>query len=126
NSRSSGEGSDMGMLQRRKRRFDQRGRMKKRLLGAGVAVVLVGTTVSAAHSLVLPMLIDESIQARAASVFTYQNQVSATLAQAIAEAEAQGLPLLDALYTVEEQLNEACAPLQEAGRRTIEGEEVGS
>src|SRR3546814_15446458 len=31
-----------------------------------------------------------------------------------------------ALYTVEEQLNEACGPLQEAGRRTIEGEELGS
>src|SRR3546814_19110796 len=74
----------------------------------------------------MPMLIDGSIEDRAASVFTYQNQVSASLAAAIVEADTRGLPLLDALYTVEEQLNEACGPLQEAGRRTIEGEELGS
>lgn len=116
----------MGGLNTKKRRFSQRGRVKKRVLGAGVAVMLVGTTVSAAHSLVLPMLIDESIETRAASVFTYQNQVSATLAQTIVEAETHDLPLLDALYTVEEQLNETCGPLQEAGRRTIEGEKLGS
>lgn len=116
----------MGGLGKKKRRFSQKGRIRKRVLGVGVAVMLVGTSVSAAHSLVLPMLIDESIGKRAASVFTYQNQVSATLAQTIVEAEAHGLPLLDALYTVEEQLNESCAPLQEAGRRTIEGEELGS
>jgi len=116
----------MGTLNKKKRRFGQRGRIRKRILGAGVAVVIVGTSVSAAHSLVLPMLIDESIETRAASVFTYQNQVSGTLAQTIVEAETHGLPLLDALYTVEEQLNETCGPLQEAGRRTIEGEELGS
>lgn len=114
------------MKQRKKRRFSQRGRLKKRLLAAAVGVAAVGTTVSAAHSLVLPMLIDGTIEERAASVFTYQNQVSAALASTIVEAEAHGLPLLDALYTVEEQLNEACGPLQEAGRRTIDGEELGS
>src|SRR3546814_8919666 len=54
------------------------------------------------------------------------SELSASLAAAIVEADPRGLPLLDALYTVEEQLNEACGPLQEAGRRTIEGEELGS
>lgn len=116
----------MGMLNKKKRRFAHKGRLRKRVLGAGVAVVLVATSVSAAHSLVLPLLIDENIGTRAASVFTYQNQVSAKLAETIVEAETHGLPLLDALYTVEEQLNETCGPLQEAGRRTIEGEELGS
>jgi hypothetical protein len=58
-------------------------------------------------------------------VFTYQNQVSASLAETIMQAESHDLPLLDALYTVEEQLNEACGPLQEAGRRHIEGEDLG-
>ena len=116
----------MGMLQRKKRRFSQRGRIRKRLLAAAVGVAAVGTTVSAAHSLVLPMLIDGTIEEQAAAVFTYQNQVSASLASTIVDAEAKGLPLLDALYTVEEQLNEACGPLQEAGRRTIEGEELSS
>lgn len=116
----------MGMLNKKKRRFSHRGRFKKRAVAAVVATLAVGTSVSAAHSLVMPMLIDESIGERAESAFTYQNQVSASLAATIVEAETHGLPLLDALYTVEEQLNEACGPLQEAGRRTIEGEDLGS
>ena len=115
----------MGML-KKKRRFSRKGRFKKRAFAAAVAVVAVGTSVSAAHSLVLPMLIDETIEERAAAVFTYQNQVSASLAETIMQAESHDLPLLDALYTVEEQLNEACGPLQEAGRRHIEGEDLGS
>lgn len=116
----------MGMLHKKKRRFSHRGRFKKRALGAVVAAAVIGTSVSAAHSLVLPMLIDESIENRAAAVFTYQNQVAASLAATIVEAETHQLPLLDALYTVEEQLNEVCGSLQEAGRRTIEGEDLGS
>lgn len=115
----------MGMF-KNKRRFSQKGRLKKRAFAAAVAMATIGTSVSAAHSLVLPMLIDDSIEQRAATAFTYQNQVSAALAQTIVEAETHDLPLLDALYTVEEQLNEACGPLQEAGRRHIEGEELGS
>jgi len=117
----------MGMLNnKKKKRFNQRGRFKKRAIAVAVAMLAVGTSVSAAHSLVVPMLIDETIEQRAATAFTYQNQVSASLAETIVEAEAHGLPLLDALYTVEEQLNEACGPLQEAGRRHIEGEDLGS
>jgi hypothetical protein len=116
----------MGMLHKKKRRFSHRGRFRKRAVAAVVATLAVGTSVSAAHSLVMPMLIDEAVGERAASAFTYQNQVSASLAATIVEAETHGLPLLDALYTVEEQLNEACGPLQEAGRRTIEGEDLGS
>ena len=117
----------MGMLSdKKKKRFSQRGRFKKRAFAATVAILVVGTSVSAAHSLVLPMLIDETIEQRATAAFTYQNQVSQSLAETIGEAEAHGLPLLDALYTVEEQLNEACGPLQEAGRRHIEGEDLGS
>lgn len=115
----------MGMF-KKKKRFSQKGRLKKRAFAAAVAMATIGTSVSAAHSLVLPMLIDDSIEQRAATAFTYQNQVSAALAQTIVEAETHDLPLLDALYTVEEQLNEACGPLQEAGRRHIEGEELGS
>jgi hypothetical protein len=111
---------------KKKKRFSQRGRTKKRILAAAVTVAAIGTTASAAHSLVVPMFIDESIEQRAATVFTYQNQVSASLAETIMQAESHDLPLLDALYTVEEQLNEACGPLQEAGRRHIEGEDLGS
>ena len=113
----------MGMSSKRVR-FKHKGRFKKRALAAVVAVTAVGTSISAAHSLVVPMLIDETIEDRAAAVFTYQNQVSAALAETIVEAETHDLPLLDALYTVEEQLNEACGPLQEAGRRHIEGEDL--
>ncbi len=113
----------MGMSSKRNR-FNQKGRFKKRALAAVVAMAAIGTTISAAHSLVVPMLIDETIEDRAAAVFTYQNQVSAALAETIVQAESHDLPLLDALYNVEEQLNEACAALQEAGRRHIEGEEL--
>jgi hypothetical protein len=114
----------MGKLNKRSR-FKHKGRFKKRALAAVVAVTAVGTSVSAAHSLVMPMLIDDTIEDRAAAVFTYQNQVSAGLAETIIEAETHDLPLLDALYAVEEQLNDACGPLQEAGRKTIEGEGLG-
>ena len=114
----------MGMSSKRTR-FKHKGRFRKRALAAVVVVAAVGSSVSAAHSLVVPMLIDETIEDRAAAVFTYQNQVSAELAETIVEAETQDLPLLDALYSVEEQLNEACSPLQEAGRRHIEGQSLG-
>lgn len=110
----------------KKSRFRHKGRFKKRALASVVAMMAIGTSVSAAHSLVVPMLIDETIEDRAAAVFTYQNQVSGDLAQTIVDAETHDLPLLDALYTVEEQLNDACGPLQEAGRRHIEGEELSS
>lgn len=116
----------MGISQKKKRRFSHRGRFRKRALAVAVATAVIGTTVSAAQSLVMPMLIDGTIEDQAAAIFTYQNQVSASLAQTIGEAEAHGLPLLDALYTVEEQLNEACAPLQEAGRRHMDGEDLSS
>lgn len=113
-------------ISKKKVRFKHRGRFKKRVLATLVAVTAIGMSVSAAHSLVVPMLIDETIEDRAAAVFTYQNQVSGELAQTIVEAESHELPLLDALYTVEEQLNDTCEPLQEAGRRHIEGEGLGS
>ena len=103
-------------------KLNKKGRFRKRALASVVAVAAIGTSVSAAHSLVLPLLIDEQIEQRVTAAFTYQNQVSAALAATIVAAESHDLPLLDALYTVEEQLNEACSPLQEAGRRHIEGE----
>ena len=101
------------------------GKTKKRMLAGAVALAALVTTVSGANSLVWPMLMDGKIEDRVATIFTYQNQVSAALAQSIVEAEVDGLAILDALYAVEEQLNEACAPLQEAGRRHIDGETLG-
>src|SRR3546814_11865344 len=118
------------MLNKKKRRFSRkvghRGGCRKRAFGAVVAIAAIRPSVGAAHSLVMPMLIDGSIEDRAASVFTYQNQVSASLAAAIVEPDNRGLPLLDALYTVAEQLNEAGGRHQEAGRRTIGGGDTGS
>ena len=101
------------------------GKAKARLLAVCVGLVAVGTTVSGAHSLVWPMLIDGKIEERVATIFTYQNQVSAALAESIVEAESDNMAILDALYAVEEQLNDACAPVQEAGRRHIDGEALG-
>lgn len=100
------------------------GKMKKRILAGVVGLAVVGTTISGANSLVWPMLIEGKIEDRVATVFTYQNQVSAALAQSIVEAEAADVSIVDALYVIEEQLNEACAPVQEAGRRHIDGEAI--
>ncbi|HIP78014.1 MAG TPA: hypothetical protein EYH07_06090, partial [Kiloniellaceae bacterium] len=86
------------------------GKIKKRVLAGVVALCAVGTTISGANSLVWPMLMDGSVEDRAATIFTYQNQVSAALAQTIVDAEAEHAVILDALYAVEEQLNVACAP----------------
>ncbi|WP_420348885.1 hypothetical protein [Pelagibius sp.] len=101
------------------------GKIKKRILAGLVALGAVGTTVSGANSLVWPMLMDGSVEDRAATIFTYQNQVSSALAQTIVDAEAEHAVILDALYAVEEQLNVACAPVQEAGRRHIDDEPIG-
>lgn len=95
------------------------------MLAGAVGFMALVTTVSAANSLVWPMLMDGKIEERVAAIFTYQNQVSATLAQSIVDAETDNVLMLDALYAVEEQLNEACAPVQEAGRRHIDGEALG-
>ncbi len=100
-------------------------KMKKRILAGAVGLAVVVTTISGANSLVWPMLIDGKIEDRVTTVFTYQNQVSAALAQSIVEAEAAEVSILDALYVIEEQLNEACAAVQEAGRRHIDGEAIG-
>src|SRR3546814_7612078 len=86
----SGEGSDMGISQKKKRRFSHRGRFRKRALAVAVATAVIGTTGSAAQSLVMPMLIDGTIEDQAAASWTYQNQVSATLEQSSGEEEAQG------------------------------------
>ncbi len=104
------------------------GKMKTRVLAGCVGLIALGSTVSGAHSLVWPMLMDGNIEERAATIFTSQNQVSAALAESIvqAEADAENDSILDALYDVEEQLNEACASVQEAGRRHIDGEDLGS
>lgn len=95
---------------------------RTRLLAGVVGLIALGTTVSGAHSLVWPMLIDAKIEERVTTIFTAQNQVSAALAEKIIEAEVENVAILDALYAVEEQLNDACAPVQEAGRRHIDGE----
>src|SRR3546814_8559493 len=87
----SGEGSDMSMSQKKKRRFSHRGRFRKRALAVAVATAVIGTTVSAAQSLVMPMLIDGTIEDQAAAIFTYQNQVSASLAQTIGDRKSTRL-----------------------------------
>ena len=102
------------------------GKTKKRMLAGVVALGALVTTISGANSLVWPMLIDGKIEERVTTIFTYQNQVSAALAQSIVEAETDNVEVLDALYAVEEQLNDACGPVQEAGRRHIDGEILSS
>src|SRR3546814_17875987 len=86
----SGEGSDMSMSQKKKRRFSHRGRFRKRALAVAVAPAVIGTKVSAAPSLVMPMLIDGTIEDQAAAIFTHENQVRASMAPYIGAAEAAG------------------------------------
>jgi hypothetical protein len=60
----------------------------------------------------------------AEAVFRHQHLVSIALTQTILDAEAGGLETTQRLYLAEEQLNEACAPLQEAGYRQMHNEEI--
>lgn len=60
----------------------------------------------------------------AETVFHQQHQVSIALAQTILEAEGEGGNRAQRLYRTEQELNEACAPLQEAGYREMNEEEI--
>ena len=62
---------------------------------------------------------------QAESVFLYQNQVTAALAEAVQAAEAEGRDVVEELYDAEASLQRDCGPLQNAGYRRINQEELG-
>ena len=58
-------------------------------------------------------------------VFLRQNRASAALAYTILDIETTAPDAVDDLYDAEQELAQACAPLQEAGARGIRQEEIG-
>ena len=61
---------------------------------------------------------------RAEAVFLYQNQITAALAEAVEAAEAEGRDVVDDLYDAEAALRRDCGPLQNAGYRRFNQEEL--
>ncbi len=61
---------------------------------------------------------------RAEAVFLYQNQVTAALAEAVQAAEAEGRDVVEELYDAEAALRRDCGPLQNAGYRRLNQEEL--
>lgn len=68
-----------------------------------------------------------TIESEAETVFRRQNQVSSALMQAIIAAELDDPDLADRLYDQEDELLQACRPLQKAGYQNLQyGEVEGS
>jgi len=61
---------------------------------------------------------------QAESVFLYQNQITAALAEAVQAAEIEGRDVVEELYAAEAALRRDCGPLQNAGYRRINQEEL--
>ena len=61
---------------------------------------------------------------RAEAVYLYQNQITAALAEAVQAAEAEGRDVVEALYDAEAALRRDCGPLQNAGYRRINQEDL--
>ncbi len=61
---------------------------------------------------------------RAEAVYLYQNRITAALAEAVTAAEAEGREVVDALYEAEASLQRDCGPLQSAGYRRFNQEEL--
>jgi len=60
---------------------------------------------------------------RAEAVYLYQNQITAALAETVMAAEAEGRDV-DTLYDAEASLQRDCGPLQSAGYRRFNQEEL--
>ena len=58
-------------------------------------------------------------------LFLRQNRASAALAYTIMDVEVREPEAVERLYDAEQELSLACAPLQEAGARSIRQEEIG-
>ncbi len=63
---------------------------------------------------------------RAAAVYLQQHRATTALTESIVAAEAEDPALAERLYVTESELDDACAPLREAGYRELYGDEVDS
>ncbi|MDJ0943905.1 MAG: hypothetical protein QNJ30_10590 [Kiloniellales bacterium] len=61
---------------------------------------------------------------RAEAVYLYQNRITAALAEAVQAVEAEGGDEVEALYEAEAALQRDCGPLQRAGYRRFNQEEL--
>jgi hypothetical protein len=65
-----------------------------------------------------------AIGERAETIYMDQQHAATALIDAIAVAEASDPALADRLYGTENELDDACAPLREAGYRKMSGQEM--
>ncbi len=65
-----------------------------------------------------------AISERAETIYMDQQHATTALIDAIAVAEASDPALADRLYGTENDLDDACAPLREAGYRKMSGQEM--
>ena len=61
---------------------------------------------------------------RAEAVYLYQNRITAALAEALRAAEIEGRDVVEALYDAEAALQRDCGPLQRAGYKRFNQEEL--
>lgn len=65
-----------------------------------------------------------SYRDRAEAVYLYQHRAHSALVATIDSVQATDPALANRLYDAEEELERVCAPLQEAGQRTIYGKDI--
>ncbi len=85
---------------------------------------LVGRCAAALGLLALLAACDMS--ERAEALYLQQHRATTALTETIVVAETEDPSLAERLYVSESELDEACAPLREAGYRKLYGEEVDS
>ena len=95
-------------MERRSRRRRQGNSWGPRIAAAGLAAALGACAISE----------------RAKTIYMDQQHAATALIDAIAVAEASDPALADRLYGTENDLDDACAPLREAGYRKMSGQEM--
>jgi hypothetical protein len=92
---------------------------------AGVAFA-TGVFVAAVGGALWFKVLDGSIEAHSEDIFAYQNKVAAALAQSIQTIEMGDNLISDDLYDLEEEINDACEPVQTVGFLESQGEQAGT
>jgi hypothetical protein len=95
-------------MERHSRRLRQGDSWGRRIVAAGLAAALGACAISE----------------RAEAIYMDQLHAATALIDAIAAAEASDPALADRLYGTENDLDDACAPLREAGYRKMSGQKL--
>lgn len=74
--------------------------------------------------LIILILTTASCASLGKKIFTSQHRAMTAITEAIQVAEIENTEIVDELYAAEDELNEACRPLQEVGSLKIIGETI--